>query len=709
MPMSEYETPPFPGRIGSLELRNRIIVTAMGVNLGDEDGHFGDRIIAYHEEQARGGAGLIISGACGVMYPVGQVQPWQIAVSDDVHVPGLKRAVDAAHRHGACFAVQLHQGGLNAVDDTRAGRPLWCPSEPEWAAGDFVDGFLPSELEAFAGGGRPSFKVLSHEDITELVAAFAAGAARAQAAGCDAVEVHGGHGYVPSSFLSPKSNRRTDEYGGPLENRARLLLEIVRAVRAAVGETFPVIVKIDSREVGKEGGISLDDATTTAHWLEEAGADAITVSAYHDTAQGKMHSASNIPHEPNWNLPAAAAIKQRLSIPIIACGRVEPGHASAEIAAGRFDFLAMGRKLLADPHLPRKLAEGQIDEIRPCVYCYTCVSAIYTRESTRCAVNPECGLEYTPDVGGLDREPQARGRRRWRPGRHGGGAAARRGRPPGHALRAERPARRNPALRVVGLSRERGAAGLVAAQGRSGRRRDPPRHLRHGRGPDRSRARPRGRRHGLRGKRHRHPRDGAGPRPHRRGHAGPHVRWELRPPAREDLAAHPSGDPGRRGHRAHDSAGFRAKATRTWMPFGRDVAILGGGLVGLELAEFLSERGRTVHVVDEVPRFGAGLTLVRRLRLLAELREHGVGLHQGAKDIRIEEDRVRFTDANGDRPVDPGHRRHRGEGHRWRQRPGGRLPCRRLRVHEVGDGTGVGYIEGAMRDAMEAVDAIDAG
>jgi 2,4-dienoyl-CoA reductase-like NADH-dependent reductase (Old Yellow Enzyme family) len=368
MSSSTYQTLLSPGRIGPLELRNRIIVTAMGVNFGEDDGRCGDRIVAFHEEQARGGVGLVISGACGVMYPIGQVQPWQIAISDD---------------------------GLNAVDDTAAGRPQWCPSVPEMTVGDFLDGFLLPEFEALASTGVPTYKVLTKEDIQTLVQAFAAGARRAKEAGCDAVEIHGGHGYVPSSFLSPKTNKRTDEYGGSLENRARLLLEIVRAVRTAAGPDFPVIVKIDSREVGREGGITLDHAKVTARWIEEAGADAITVSAYHDFSQGKLHSASNIPHEPNWNLPAATAIKQEVSIPIIASGRVEPEHADAEIRHGRFDFLAMGRKLIADPYLPRKLAEDRIDEIRPCIYCYTCVSAIYTRESSRCAVNPECGLEYT--------------------------------------------------------------------------------------------------------------------------------------------------------------------------------------------------------------------------------------------------------------------------------------------------------------------------
>ena len=166
MPTPSHQTLLSPGRIGSLELRNRIVVTAMGVNFGEDDGRSGDRVVAYHEEQARGGAGLIISGACGVMYPIGQVQQWQIAISEDAHIPGLARVVDAVHRHGCRFAVQLHQGGLNAVDDTAAGRPQWCPSEPEKMQGDFADGFLLPELEGLIRVGMPTeYRVMTKEDI----------------------------------------------------------------------------------------------------------------------------------------------------------------------------------------------------------------------------------------------------------------------------------------------------------------------------------------------------------------------------------------------------------------------------------------------------------------------------------------------------------------------------------------------------------------
>jgi 2,4-dienoyl-CoA reductase-like NADH-dependent reductase (Old Yellow Enzyme family)/NADPH-dependent 2,4-dienoyl-CoA reductase/sulfur reductase-like enzyme len=642
------------------------------------------------------------------MYPVGQVQEWQVAISDDKYIPGLKRVVDAVHSHGARFAVQLHQGGLNAVDDTVAGRPQWCPSIPEQAYGDFADGMLISELEVLASTGMPTHRVMDKEDIRVLVQAFAAGARRAREAGCDAVEVHGGHGYVPSSFLSPKTNRRTDEYGGSLENRARLLLEILRAVRAEVGPDYPLIVKIDSREVGKDGGISLEDAKVTAQWLEEAGADAITVSAYHEFSKGKLHSASNIPHEPNTNLPAAAAIRETLSIPVIASGRVEPEHADTEISQGHFDFLAMGRKLLADPHLPRKILEGRNDEVRPCIYCYTCVSAIYVREQSRCAVNPECGQEYRRGTSAA-----ASGSKRVVVvgGGPGGMEAARRLAAKGHdVILLEKNDRLGGTLRFASLAyaaNERLLDWLcLQVQSRDIDFRlgtEATTDLLLSLAPDdvvvatgALRSLP--------------PIPGV-----ELSHvfSGDDMRELIMGSSSERLKEKTSMLT-RMATRIGSATGVTVnldlvrKATHTWMPLGKNIVIIGGELVGIELAEFLCERGRHVTVVDYAPRFGAGLTLVRRLRILAELREQDVGLYPGSKDIGIEPKQVCFTDSAGDWQAVIADQVIVARGAIGDSTQAEMFRSAGLRVHEIGDATGVGYIEGAMRDAMNAVDAISA-
>lgn len=708
MATNQYSHLLSPGRIGPMEMRNRIVLMAMGVNFGEDDGVSGDRIVAFHEAHARGGAALIISGACGVMYPVGQVQPWQIGISDDRFIPGITRLAEGAHRHGAKFAVQLHQGGLVAGDDTRAGRPQWCPSIPDPVQGDFADGFLLSELQAFAGGGVPTYKVLTKDDIRTLIEHYAAATRRARQAGADAVELHAGHGYLLSEFLSPKTNKRTDEYGGSVENRSRLMLEVLREVLREAGSEMAVIVKLDSREVGREGGITIEHAKVTARLIEEAGAHAITVSAYHNVGMGKLHSASNIPHEPNTNLPFATAIKEVVKIPIITSGRVEPEHGDEEIRGGKFDYLGMGRKLLADPDLPRKLGEGRVADVRPCIYCYTCVSAIYTRERSRCAVNPEVGFEY--QRANLPK-PVRRKRVAVVGGGPGGMEAARRLVLDGHeVVLFERGERLGGTLRFASIAyqpNERLLDWLEAQLGASA----------------------------------------VEVRLNTAATADLLKQWKaddvvvatgarrsMPPIPGADLAHVYSGDDMRRlvlgessqelerktslftrlATKAGAATGltgnleFIRKATHAWMPLGKNVAIIGGELVGLELAEFLSERGRTVHIVDESPRFGAGLMLVRRMRILAELREHGVGLHAEAKDIRIEKGRVSFTDKDGAaRSVDAEHVIV-AKGASGDSRQADAFRAAGLRVHEVGDGTGVGYIEGAIRGAQRAVDAINA-
>ncbi|OYZ40719.1 MAG: NADH:flavin oxidoreductase, partial [Novosphingobium sp. 16-62-11] len=364
-----------PGRIGTMELKNRIAVTAMGVSLSEDDGTVGERIIAYHEEQAKGGAALIISGVAGVAWPVGAVAMQQTAISDDRFIPALRSLTDRVHAHGAKIATQLHHGGFVAgYSHARWGHPLWGPAVPPAPKGNFTDYFLMEELAKLAGMKAPELKILEKEDIAIAVRQFADGARRAKEAGFDGVEIHGGHGYLLSSFTSPYTNNRTDEYGGSRENRLRLTLEVIAAIRAEVGRDYPVWIKIDSREVGKAGGITIEDAIANARMVEAAGVDAITITSYHDTSVGKLHSESNIPHREDWNLPATAEIRKAVNIPVIGSGRIEVATADNAIGKGEADFIAMGRKLLADPHLPRKLTEGQTEKVRPCVYCYTCVS-----------------------------------------------------------------------------------------------------------------------------------------------------------------------------------------------------------------------------------------------------------------------------------------------------------------------------------------------
>ncbi|GLV30746.1 hypothetical protein TomTYG75_32600 [Sphingobium sp. TomTYG75] len=693
-----------PGQIGALTLANRIIVTAMGVSLAQADGTVSQRLIDYHVAQAKGGAGLIIMGVTGVAWPVGAVQPNQTAISDDRFLPGLTKLTEAVHAAGGRIAAQLHHGGLVAGHSAQDGHPLWAPAYPPPFAGDFPDYFLPEEMAAFAGGVVPEIKVLEKADIDHAVRQFADAALRAKRAGMDGLEIHGGHGYLLSSFVSPSTNTREDEYGGDVPGRARLLLEVVRAVRAAVGPDFPMWVKMDSRELGKKNGITIDHALELAPLVEAAGADALTITAYHDVGQGKLHSGSNIPHEPAFNLEAAAAIRKVVSIPVIASGRVEIDRGEKGLAQGEFDFLAMGRKLLADPDLPRKLAEGRVADIRPCIYCYTCVSTAYLREQVRCAVRSETGYED------LDWSPaKVPGHVVIVGGGPGGMEAARRLDLAGAKVTLiEKSDRLGGTLRFAGLAYEPNERLLNWLRDQLGKSKVD-----------------------VRLKTVATPELIASLMPDKVIVATGAVR-DMPPIPGNDQDFVLSGDDLRGMMLGEDSAEIRRKtswttrvatklgaatgatanldlvrkATHAWMPLGKRVVIIGGELVGVELAEFLMERGREVTVIGEAARFGGGLLLVRRMRLLAELREHGVAMFSGASGIAIGKNSVSFTNADGEQKSVAADHVVVAMGAHGDSTLANALRAQGHDVVEVGDGTGVTYIEGAIRGAAEAVAAM---
>ncbi len=698
---SNFPTLTSPKRIGALELSNRIMVTAMGVSLANEDGTVSDRLIDYHVAHAKGGAGMIIMGVTGVAWPVGQVQPNQTAISDDRFLPGLTRLAEAVHAAGGRIAAQLHHGGLVAGYSGQHGHPLWAPAIPPAFKGDFPDYFLPEEMAAFAGGVVPTVKPLEKEDIALAIRQYAEAAVRAKKAGMDGAEIHGGHGYLLSSFMSPSTNTRTDEYGGSLENRARLLLEVVRAVRQAVGPDFPVWVKLDSREIGKAVGITIEDAEKVAPWVEAAGADAITVTAYHDVGQGKLHSGSNIPHEPGMHLEFARRIKDAVAIPIIGSGRLELDMAESALRDGKMDFIAMGRKLLADPDLPRKAATGREADIRPCIYCYTCVSTAYVREPVRCAVRPETALE------GQNWQPSADVKRIVIVGGGPGGmeSARRLANAGKQVVLIEKSARLGGTLQFAGLAYEPNERLLnwlrreVEAAGVDVRlNTEATVELVQSLHPDAVIV------------------------------ATGAVR-DIPPIPGSDLDNVLSGDDMRALMLGQDSEALKRKtswttrlatklgaatgvtanldvvrkATHAWMPLGQKIAIIGGELVGIELAEFLQERGRDVTVIGEAEKFGGGLLLVRRMRILSELKEHGVAMYPGSRDIAFTKQGVTFTDREGQAQQIPADHIIVAMGAHGDSTLANGLRAAGLNVLEVGDGTGVTYIEGAVRGAAEAV------
>ncbi len=387
-----------PGRIGTLALRNRILMCPMGDDQASHDGYVTEQQILYFEARARGGAALLLVGSVGITAPEGMASPQQSAIADDSYLEGWSRLAARVHAHGARVALQLVHNGKSAVNDMIAGRPLLVPSLPKTAAADPLFAMLTPEEAATIG--TPStvkappvrYQVMTREDIARICEAHADAVDRTRRAGIDGVEIHAGHGYLIDNFLSPTTNRRTDEYGGSLENRARFLLEVLAAIRRRVGRAFPVWCRINATEHFSDGE-TLADACRVAELAEAAGCDAFHVSSYANPALAIGYTEAHTTHAPGAMIPYAAAVKQRVSVPIITVGRIEPELAERTLAEGKADFVAMGRKLLADPELPNKLAADTPEEIRPCIYHYRCISQIFQRDHVLCASNPLTGRE----------------------------------------------------------------------------------------------------------------------------------------------------------------------------------------------------------------------------------------------------------------------------------------------------------------------------
>ncbi|MDN5894394.1 MAG: FAD-dependent oxidoreductase, partial [Nocardioides sp.] len=383
------------GAIGPMTLSNRLILPAMDMNLC-VDGEIHEEEIAHYVARAAGGTGLIMTGASAVAFPVGATSTKEPGLSDDRFLPGLTALADAVHAAGSKLCVQSTHHGKVARIDTLQDRELLVPSMPDFtpdmsALADNTSEEL-AKMGAVTAGKTASYHEATAEDIAWLVETWTDAADRVMRAGADAIEVHCAHGYVLGAFLTRADNRRTDEYGGSLENRARLAREVVSSVKARVGHKMAVIVRIAGAEFGQEGGLTNEEACKIAVLLEEAGADAI-----HITGWGRNPFANftdgPLPNKVGAYLDLAAEVKKHVGIPIIAVGRLLPDLAEKTIADGRADFAAMGRPLLADPDIGKKLAEGRPQDVRPCINCYVCVQENFWDDTPVCAVNPALSNE----------------------------------------------------------------------------------------------------------------------------------------------------------------------------------------------------------------------------------------------------------------------------------------------------------------------------
>ena len=363
-----------PGRIGKLEIKNRLIMPPMATNYATKDGQVTDRQIEYYTERAKGGVGLIIVEVSCVDAPVGKGMGKQICIDDDGFISGLSKLAKAIKKSGAKAAIQLHHAGRQTSSRITGAQPV-----------------APSPI-ALPDGEQP--RPLTAEQISALVEAFAKAASRAKKAGFDGVEIHGAHGYLVSQFLSPLANHRHDEYGGSVENRAKFLVDILKASRKHVGADYPLWCRLSAVEMGTDG-ITVEETQIVAKLAEKVGADAIHVSAHQVGPARRPPMAQAACSFVPW----AKAIKEVVSVPVIAVSRIPVELAEDVISDAQADFVSIGRQLLVDPYLPQKAMNGKIDDIRPCIYCLTCLDSIsWSRNGVRCVVNPTLGRELESEL-----------------------------------------------------------------------------------------------------------------------------------------------------------------------------------------------------------------------------------------------------------------------------------------------------------------------
>jgi len=578
-----------PGRIGRMEIPNRMVMPPMATNYATEKGFVSDRIQSYYEARATGGVGLIIVEAVSVESPLGNTVLRNLALDDDAYLPGLQKLVTGIKRHGARVAAQIFHAGVST------SRALTGGLQPVG----------PSEVTAFT---REKSRALSVSEISLLVEKFAKAALRAKKAGFDAVEIHGGTNYIIAQFLSGYWNKRTDRYGGSLENKARFPLEVVQAVRKAVGQDYTVWFRINVTDFGLEDGITLEQAKQVSRWVESAGANAIHATSFGGVTQPHM-GPTVLDH--GILLPYAHEIKKVVGVPVIAPGRIDPDQAVKALDQGQADFIAIGRGLLADPELPRKLAEGRPEDINPCIGCLECINhIIYKRVPLRCAVNALCGNEYQYGLqpATAKKDVVVIG------GGPGGMEAARVA-----ALRGHRVVLFEKAPRLGGLLHP---AAVPHQKGDIRRLMDY---------------------HGTQLKK-----------------LGVDVRLGRAVTAEEVANLKPHAVVVACGGRAFmpQIMGLREAGPVTAedvllgkAQIGQKALVIGGGSTGCETAEYLADLGKTVAVVDIVERMASDMIPILRSILLNRLRQKKVAMYTGIHGERIQGNRFSFQDPGGNEQV----------------------------------------------------------
>lgn len=414
----KYETLFSPIKIGDVEIKNRVCMAPMLMDFGQFDGRTTEQLMDYYEERAKGGTGLIITEITRVNDKTGGSAFAQLGLSHDYQIEGMSELANRIHSHGAKLFVQLHHPGRQNMGLLIGTLPLSIGCDKAFPffkdmlykvvpAGKLLMKHhlvprvvAPSKCENsyFSDGNN---RALRKSEIKGLINDFIDAAERAKKAGCDGVQLHASHGYLLQQFLSPNTNKRTDEYGGSLENRMRFILEIISGIKERCGKDFPIIVRLTVDEcysmLGQKGkGYDLAEGVKMAKRLEEAGIDAIDVSsASYDAFNYWLEPTS---FECGWRKYMAQAVKKEVKIPVIAANLIRsPEQAESQLNEGIQDMISLGRPHIADPYWSSKAESGHPEDIKRCICCLYCIESMqnnaYIGDHGYCAVNPFVGSE----------------------------------------------------------------------------------------------------------------------------------------------------------------------------------------------------------------------------------------------------------------------------------------------------------------------------
>ncbi len=370
--MQSYSALFRPGKIGALQLKNRVVMAPMATNFADTNGEVTDVMIDYYRERARGGAGLIIVEAACVDPSVGREGFKQLSAAHPVCITGLQRLTAEIKACGSRAFLQLFHAGRQTFSYLNGGQQVIAPSA------------IPCPMI------KEMPRAINVEEIITLKDKFINAALYAHQAGFDGVELHAAHGYLINQFLSPHSNQRSDEYGGSIGLRMKFLLEILTGIKAAL-PAFPVSVRLNIDDF-IPGGLTQEESLLVCQELELAGADVIHCSC--GTYESGLTSIEPSSYPEGWRIYLARAVKGVVNIPVMGGGMVRsPEMANQIVTDGEADFVFLGRSLLADPYWPRKASQGWIEDIRPCIACNNCISNNFKGLAVRCTVNPYVGRE----------------------------------------------------------------------------------------------------------------------------------------------------------------------------------------------------------------------------------------------------------------------------------------------------------------------------